>query len=208
MKVAVFPLCLLPLLDLVRRALAGGLGPNPVEFITHKTGDWTLIFLVLTLAISPARKILRQPDLIRFRRMLGLFAFSYAFLHFSTWIVLDKFFDWREMLHDVGKRPFITVGFAAFVLLIPLAVTSTAGWIRRLGGRRWQALHRLIYASAVAAVIHYYWLVKSDVRKPLFYAALVGLLFVLRVLIKLSSKPRNVRTVISPVETAPVTEKG
>ncbi|HYL68259.1 MAG TPA: protein-methionine-sulfoxide reductase heme-binding subunit MsrQ [Candidatus Limnocylindria bacterium] len=165
---------------LVARAVQGRLTANPIEFITHTTGDWTLRFLVITLAITPARKILRQPQLIRFRRMLGLFAFFYACLHFSTWIGLDKFFDWTEMWKDVQKRRFITVGFTGFVLMIPLAITSTAGWIRRLGGMRWQMLHRAIYASAIAGVIHYYWLVKSDVRKPLQYAAMVGVLLAWR----------------------------
>lgn len=179
-KAAVFALCLVPAGQLVWAAFHNGLGANPIEFITHKTGNWTLIFLILTLAITPARKLLRLPELIRFRRMLGLFAFFYVFLHFSTWIGLDKFFDWAEMLHDVHKRPFITAGLTGFVLMIPLAITSTAGWIRRLGGQRWRALHRLIYLSAAAGVIHYYWLVKSDVRKPLFYGALVALLLLLR----------------------------
>ena len=173
-KVAVFLACLVPLEILIWRALHADLGANPIEFITHATGDWILRFLVITLAITPLRKILRLPQLIRFRRMLGLFAFFYAFLHFSIWIGIDKFFDWHDMLADVRKRPFITVGFTGFVLMIPLAITSTAGWIRRLGGRRWQFLHRLIYVSAIAGVIHYYWLVKSDVRKPLFYGALVA----------------------------------
>jgi sulfoxide reductase heme-binding subunit YedZ len=153
---------------------------NPIEFVTHTTGDWTLRFLVITLAITPLRKILRLPQLIRFRRMFGLFAFFYVCLHFSTWIGLDKFFDWNEMWKDVLKRRFITVGFTGFVLLIPLAITSTAGWIRRLGGRRWQRLHRAIYLSAVLGVIHYYWLVKSDVRKPLEYASMVGILLAWR----------------------------
>ena len=180
MKIPIFLLCLLPLLDLVRRALSGGLGPNPIEFITHKTGDWTLIFLVLTLAISPARKLLRQPDLIRFRRMLGLFAFSYGFLHFSTWIGLDKFFDWAEMLHDVRKRLFITAGFTGFVLMIPLALTSTKGWIRRLG-RRWQSLHRLIYICAICASVHYLWKVKVMIGSPVYYAAIVAVLLGFRV---------------------------
>jgi sulfoxide reductase heme-binding subunit YedZ len=152
-----------------------------MEYITHQTGDWTLIFIVTTLAVTPARKLLKVPELIRFRRMLGLFAFFYGFLHFSTWIGLDKFFDWADMLADVRKRTFITAGFTGFVLMIPLALTSTAGWIRRLGGRRWLALHRLIYVTAVVGVVHYYWLVKSDVHKPLFYAALVTLLLALRV---------------------------
>ncbi len=160
----VFALALVPAERLMWKALHRGLGANPIEFITHETGDWILIFLVVTLAITPARKLLRLPELIRFRRMTGLFAFFYAFLHFSTWIGLDKFFDFREMLHDVQKRPFITAGFTGFVLLLPLAVTSTRGWIRRLGGKRWQMLHRLIYVTAAAGVVHYYWLVKSDVR--------------------------------------------
>ncbi len=179
-KVVVFLLCLAPLGMLVLRAVQGNLTANPIEFITHTTGDWILRFLVITLAITPLRKILRLPQLIRFRRMLGLFAFFYACLHFSTWIGLDKFFDWTEMWKDVQKRRFITVGFTGFVLMIPLAITSTAGWIRRLGGRRWQLLHRAIYFSAIAGVIHYYWLVKSDVRKPLQYAAMVGVLLAWR----------------------------
>ena len=179
-KVVVFLLCLLPLGMLGMHAVQGNLTANPIEFITHTTGDWTLRFLIITLAITPLRKTLQLPQLIRFRRMLGLFAFFYACLHFSTWIGLDKFFDWTEMWKDVQKRRFITVGFTGFVLMIPLAVTSTAGWIRRLGGKRWQMLHRAIYLSAIAGVIHYYWLVKSDVRKPLQYAAMVGVLLVWR----------------------------
>jgi len=179
-KVVVFALALVPAERLVWKALHRGLGANPIEFITHETGDWILIFLVVTLAITPARKLLRLPELIRFRRMTGLFAFFYAFLHFSTWIGLDKFFDFREMLHDVQKRPFITAGFTGFVLLLPLAVTSTRGWIRRLGGKRWQMLHRLIYVTAAAGVVHYYWLVKSDVRKPVMYGTIVGLLLAFR----------------------------
>jgi len=179
-KVVVFLFCLVPLEMLVLRAVRGNLTANPIEFITHTTGDWTLRFLVITLAITPLRSILRLPQLIRFRRMFGLFAFFYACLHFSTWIGLDKFFDWTEMWKDVQKRRFITVGFTGFVLMIPLAITSTAGWIRRLGGKRWQMLHRAIYFSAIAGVIHYYWLVKSDVRKPLQYAAMVGMLLAWR----------------------------
>jgi sulfoxide reductase heme-binding subunit YedZ len=188
-KAVVFLACLVPFGDLVFRVLrpliAGlptetYLTANPIEFITHRTGDWTIRFLVITLSITPLRKILRLPQLIRFRRMFGLFAFFYVCLHFSTWIGLDKYFHWSEMWADVHKRPFITVGFTGFVLLIPLAITSTAGWIRRLGGKRWQLLHRLIYVTAVAGVIHYYWLVKSDVRLPLLYGALVGILLAWR----------------------------
>lgn len=180
-KVAIFLLCLVPAARLLWKAFHAGLGANPIEFITHETGDWILIFLVLTLSITPLRKILQLPELIRFRRMLGLFAFFYAFLHFSTWIGLDKFFDFRELLNDVAKRRFITVGFIGFLLMIPLALTSTAASIRWLGGKRWRMLHRLIYVSAIAGVIHYYWLVKSDVRKPVLYAILVGLLLAYRV---------------------------
>jgi len=181
-KVAVFLLCLIPFGDLVWRILNSELGANPVEFVQHATGDWTLRFLVFTLCITPFRKLFKLPDLIRFRRMLGLFAFFYVGLHFLTYLGPDQSFDLSGMWKDVAKRPFITVGFTAFVLLIPLAITSTTGWIRRLGGKRWQALHRSIYFAAVFGVIHYYWLVKSDVRKPLFYGALVGILLLWRLL--------------------------
>jgi sulfoxide reductase heme-binding subunit YedZ len=180
-KLPVFLLCLVPLGVLIWRALTGNLGANPVEFIQHATGDWTLRFLVFTLSITPFRKLLKLPDLIRFRRMLGLFAFFYACLHFLTSLGPDQSFDLAAMWKDVAKRPFITVGFAAFVLLIPLALTSTAGWIRRLGGRRWQMLHRLIYISAICGVIHYYWLVKSAVLRPLLYGAIVAVLLLWRV---------------------------
>jgi sulfoxide reductase heme-binding subunit YedZ len=179
-KVVVFVACLVPVGLLVWRGFNNDLSADPIAFVTHATGDWTLRFLVITLAISPLRKILHLPQLIRFRRMLGLFAFFYVCLHFTTWIWLDKGFVWSEMWKDVVKRRFITVGFTGFVLLIPLAVTSTAGWIRRLGGKRWQMLHRLIYVVAVLGVIHYYWLVKSDVRKPLFYGFLVTILLAWR----------------------------
>jgi sulfoxide reductase heme-binding subunit YedZ len=179
-KVVVFAACLAPFAVLIWRGFHGDLTADPVQFVTHTTGDWTIRFIVITLAITPLRKILHLPQLIRFRRMLGLFAFFYVCLHFATWIWLDKQFVWSEMWKDVEKRRFITVGFAGFVLLIPLAITSTAGWIRRLGGKRWQKLHRLIYVTALLGVIHYYWLVKSDVRKPLFYAFLVGILLAWR----------------------------
>lgn len=188
-KAAIFALCLAPLGLLLWRGTHGGLGANPIEFITHATGDWTLRFLVLTLAVTPVRKLLGRPQLVRFRRMLGLFAFFYGCLHLVTYVWLDKFFDVSAMLADVAKRRFITVGFTAFVLLVPLAVTSTAGWIRRLGGRRWQALHRLIYVSSVAAVVHYYWLVKSDIRLPVFYGAVVGMLLLWRAINRRQTPP-------------------
>jgi sulfoxide reductase heme-binding subunit YedZ len=184
MKIPVFALSLVPALLLGSKALNGGLGANPIEFVTHWTGDWTIRFVCITLAITPLRKLVELPELIRFRRMLGLFGFFYASLHFLTWFVLDKFFDWNEIATDVVKRPFITVGFTAFVLLIPLAITSTTGWIRRLGGKRWQMLHQLIYVSACAAVLHYYWLVKSDIRLPLLYGAIVTVLLAYRVVMK------------------------
>jgi methionine sulfoxide reductase heme-binding subunit len=152
------------------------LGANPIEALEHGFGDWTLRFLLTTLSITPLRKLLRVPSLIKFRRMFGLFAFFYGCAHFTIYLWLDKFFNLQEILLDIGKRKYITVGFLAFVLLIPLAITSTAGWIRRLGGKRWQALHRLIYFAAIAGVIHYIWLVKADVRKPLEYAAILALL--------------------------------
>lgn len=182
-KPVVFIACLGPLARLGWKAYAGLLGANPIEVITHSTGDWTLIFLLVTLSITPLRKITGQLWLIRYRRMVGLFAFFYACLHFTTYIWLDKFFDVHEMLADIAKRKFITVGFAAFLLLIPLAVTSTSGWIRRLGGKRWQVLHRLIYVSAILGVVHYLWLVKADIRKPLEYGAVLAVLLVYRIVV-------------------------
>ena len=187
-KPVVFLLCLLPLAALGSRALHGELTANPIEFITHATGDWTLRFLVITLCITPFRKILHLPELIRFRRLLGLFAFFYACLHFTTYIWLDKFFDLSEMWKDIAKRKYITVGFTAFLLLIPLAVTSTSASIRRLGGKRWQRLHRLIYFSAALGVIHYYWLVKSAVIRPLTYGAIVAILLLWRLFSSLAKK--------------------
>ena len=179
-KPAIFLICLTPLGILVWRGLHSGLGANPIEFITHATGDWTLRFLLITLAITPLRRLTRQYWLITYRRMLGLFAFFYGFLHLMTYVWLDKFFDVREMLHDIAKRKFITAGMTAFALMIPLALTSTKWAIRKLGGKRWQALHRLIYASATVGVIHYIWLVKADLKKPLEYAAILGVLLAYR----------------------------
>ena len=180
-KVVVFLVSSIPFVLLSWGLLRNDLGINPVETLQHTTGDWTLRFLVFTLAITPLRKTFKLPELIRFRRMLGLFAFFYVVLHFVTYLGPDQSFNFSGMWDDVAKRKFVTVGFAAFVLLIPLAITSTTGWIRRLGGKRWQALHRSIYVCAILGVIHYYWLVKSDVRKPVFYGVLVGILLLWRV---------------------------
>jgi sulfoxide reductase heme-binding subunit YedZ len=179
-KIAVFIAALIPLARLAWKAFHEGLGANPIEVITHSTGDWTLILILTTLSITPLRKLTKQYWLVGVRRMIGLFAFFYGCLHFTTYIWLDKFFDWHEMVKDIAKRPFITVGFTAFVLLIPLAVTSTKGWIRRLG-KNWQRLHWLIYVSATAGVIHYIWLVKADLRKPLQYAFVLGVLLMYRI---------------------------
>jgi len=190
-KVGIFIACLIPLGRLGWGAYTQNLGANPIEKITHTTGDWTLSLLLVTLSVTPLRKLLGVPALIKFRRMLGLFAFFYACLHFTTYIWLDKFFNFHEMLVDVAKRKFITVGFTAFVLLIPLALTSTKGWIRRLGGKRWQALHRLIYVSAIAGVIHYLWLVKADIRKPLEYGAVLALLLGYRVVLRIRPRKRG-----------------
>jgi sulfoxide reductase heme-binding subunit YedZ len=180
-KVLIFLGALLPLGRLGWKALHDGLGANPIEVITHSTGDWTLILVLTSLLITPLRRITHQYWIIGLRRMVGLFAFFYGVLHFLTYIWLDKFFDVHEMLKDIAKRPFITVGFSAFVLLIPLAITSTKGWIRRLGGKNWQRLHRLIYATGILGVIHYLWLVKADLRKPLEYASVLSLLLLYRV---------------------------
>jgi sulfoxide reductase heme-binding subunit YedZ len=204
-KVFVFFACLGPLARLGLKALSGNLGANPIEVITHSTGDWTLIFLLITLAVTPLRKLTGQLWLIRFRRMFGLFAFFYVVLHFLTYIWLDKFFDLHEMLGDIAKRKFITVGFAGFLLLIPLAITSTRGWIRRMGGRRWNLLHRLIYFSAIAGVIHYWWLVKADISKPFQYAVVLALLLGYRIVVwALPKVGRGERTV--PAKRAGISE--
>lgn len=180
LKVLLFILALIPAGMLLLAFFQDRLGANPIEAITHATGDWTLRFLLITLTVTPLRKLTGWHWLIRLRRMLGLFTFFYAVLHFGTYIVLDQFFDWRAVVLDVLKRPYITVGFAAFVLLVPLAVTSTNAMVRRLGGRRWQALHRSVYGIAILGVVHYWWLVKADVFEPLIYALILAVLLGLR----------------------------
>jgi len=192
-KIAIFLAALIPLARLAWKAFHDGLGANPIEVITHSTGDWTLIFVLTTLSITPLRRITRQYWLIGVRRMIGLFVFFYGTLHCLTYIWLDKFFDIHEMLKDVAKRRFITVGFSAFVLLIPLALTSTKGWIRRLGGKNWQRLHRLIYFTGILGVVHYTWLVKADLRKPIEYGIVLAILLLYRVGVWASEKASEKR---------------
>ena len=178
-KTLVFGLCLAPTLVLIWDSVTGGLSVNPVEDITHRTCDWALRFLLLTLAISPFRWLSGWNGAMRYRRMLGLFTFWYASLHFSTYIVFDHFFDIRSITDDVIERKYVTAWFLAFILLLPLAVTSTQGWIRRLG-KRWLVLHRLVYVAAVAGVVHFLWLVKLETSEPLVYAAVLSGLFIAR----------------------------
>ena len=176
-KAVVFVLCLLPALELALGWRANTLGANPIETLTRASGEWALRLLLVTLAVTPLRRFTGLHWLLRLRRMLGLFAFAYAFGHFTIYLWLDQFFDWNAIALDILDRPFITVGFAAFVLLIPLAATSNSFAIRRLGGRRWQSLHRSVYAIAIIAVVHFWWLVKADVLEPAIYALiLAGLL--------------------------------
>ncbi len=179
-KAVLFVLSLVPLGYLVWRAFENHLTANPIEYITHFTGDWTIRFLLITLAVTPLRTLLNQPQLTRFRRMMGLFSYSYGALHFLIWSVLDKELDPHLMWEDILKRWYITVGMAGLLGMTPLAVTSTAGWVRRLGYKRWQKLHRIVYGCAALGVIHYWLLVKSDVRLPLLYGAILAILLAWR----------------------------
>ncbi len=212
LKALVFLLCLVPLGWLLWKffglhpadmsSWGSGLGANPLEVITHSTGDWTMRFLLITLAITPLRKLTHQSWLIRFRRMLGLFAFFYGTLHFLTYIWFDKGFVLHDMIADIAQRPFITMGLTGFTLMIPLALTSTAWAIRKMGGKRWQILHRLIYASAIAGVIHYLWLVKADLTKPLQYAAILGVLLLYRIVEWVKAKPGKRKVLRRPMEVS------
>lgn len=180
LKTVLWLACLSQLAYLLYRGLTEGLGANPIEFITLSTGTWTLILILTTLSITPLRRITGLNWLIKLRRPIGLFAFFYACLHFTTYIWLDKFFDLHDMIKDVAKRPFITAGFLAFVLMIPLASTSTAAAVRNLGGKNWQWLHRLIYVTAISAVVHFWWKVKADHRGPAIYGAILVTLLLAR----------------------------
>jgi sulfoxide reductase heme-binding subunit YedZ len=179
LKAVAHALALWPFARLVHGALTDRLGADPVAALTHGTGDWALRLLLLSLAMTPLRRLLGQPWPIRFRRLVGLYAFFYACLHLAIYLVLDLGGFWIQIFEDIAKRPYITVGFSAWLLLVPLALTSTRGWIRRLG-RRWGQLHRAVYVAGVLAVLHYLWLVKSDLREPLVYAAVLALLLGLR----------------------------
>ena len=180
LKAVVFALALVPFAWLVWDAVTGELGANPVEAITLRTGDWTLRFLLITLLVTPLRRLTGWHAVVRWRRMLGLFAFFYVLLHFSTYAVLDAFFDVAYILEDILERPYITVGFTSLCLLVPLAVTSTNAMVKRLGGQRWRKLHRLVYVAAGGAVLHYLWLVKADLREPLIYLGILAFLLLLR----------------------------
>ncbi len=192
LKALIFAAALAPLVELVAGALyfPEWLGANPAEFITRATGDWTLRFLLATLAVTPLRKLTGWNWLLRLRRMLGLFAFFYGLVHFASFIGFDHVFALEEILRDIVKRPFITVGFTALVLMLPLAVTSTNAMVRRLGAKRWQALHRMVYAIAPLGVLHFWWMVKADVTEPAIYAAVLVALLAFRVAVKLRGSGR------------------
>lgn len=201
-KPLVFLLCLLPFAFLIHGALTGSLSANPIDDFTDTTGTWTLRFLLITLAITPLRKIAGWNWLLRFRRMTGVFAFFYALLHFTTYVYLDQFFDWAEILADVQKRPFITVGFASFLLLIPLAATSTDRITKWIGAKRWNALHRLVYVIAIGGVVHYLWLVKADTQRPLTYGALLAVLLGFRLWVFVAQKWPQTKMTTEKAETS------
>jgi sulfoxide reductase heme-binding subunit YedZ len=200
-KLLVWIVGLIPFGQLAYRAYSGDLGANPIDTITRFTGSWALLILLATLSVTPLRKLTGWNGLIKLRRTLGLYAFFYASLHFLTFVGLDHFFDFTRIGKDIVKRPYVTAGFTAFVIMIPLAVTSSAGMIRRLG-KRWQQLHRLVYVAALAGVIHFYWLVKSDIRRPAQYGAVLTLLLGYRLMVKwgpstpsrISEKPSAMRS--------------
>jgi methionine sulfoxide reductase heme-binding subunit len=181
LKPVVFLLCLVPLGLLARDAVAGGLGANPIEEVELRTGRWALRFLAAALTVTPLRRISGWNGLIRYRRMLGLFAFFYATVHLGAYVGLDMFFDWNDIVEDVVKHPYVTIGLATWLILLPLAITSTTGWVRRLGGKRWARLHRLVYVAAITGTIHYLWAVKKDTYLPLVYLTIFVILLGWRV---------------------------
>jgi sulfoxide reductase heme-binding subunit YedZ len=175
-RVSVFVLALVPLARISVQAFTGGLGGNPIEEMLHRTGWWTLAFLILTLSVTPIRRLTGIGWLVKLRRMLGLYAFFYATVHFAVYVGVDQFFAWEYILEDIGERPYITVGFTALLILVPLAATSTKGMIKRLGGKRWRRLHRLVYVAAALGVLHFLWLVKADIREPVIFGAILAAL--------------------------------
>jgi sulfoxide reductase heme-binding subunit YedZ len=181
LRVGVFTLSLAPFALMAYQTLTGGLGTNPIEEVTHRTGWWALTFLMLTLAVTPVRQLIGWGPLIKLRRMLGLFAFFYAVLHFAIYIGIDQFFAWEFILEDIMDRPYITVGFTALLILVPLALTSTKKMIKRLGGKRWNRLHKLVYVAAALGVLHFLWLVKADIREPSIFAGILVVLLGYRV---------------------------
>lgn len=197
-KRLLFVACLVPFLRLAAGGFGDGLGANPVETLTRSTGIWALNFLFITLAVTPCRQLTGCCWLVRFRRMLALYSFFYACLHFGTYLVFEQFFDCGAIVEDIGKRPYIAAGFLAFALLIPLAATSTDRMMRRLGGRRWRSLHRLVFPIAMVAVFHYLWLVKRDLTGPAWYALLLCLLLLARAM----GKQRPAVPARSPVASA------
>ena len=201
LKPVAFIICLIPIGQLLFRAYSGDLGANPIETITRFTGSWSLLILLASLAVTPLRRLTGWNELIRYRRMLGLFAFAYAALHFATYMVLDLYFDFSAIAKDILKRPYITVGFTALVLMIPLAITSNAKMIRRLG-KRWQQLHYLVYPIAILGVIHFYWLVKSDITRPAQYGLVLALLLGFRLYHKWSAASAPQRRAVPTVTAA------
>ncbi len=192
-KAIVFAFCLSPFAILIYNVVTNSITGDPVETMTEVTGQWALRFLLLTLAVTPFRRLFNFPDLIKLRRMLGLYAFFYAFCHLLVYIVFDQFFDWSEILKDILERKYVLAGMLALVLMIPLAITSTNGWVKRLGGKRWQKLHKIVYLIGIAAVTHFIWLVKADYTEPAIYALILTVLLVYRIIVHRKKKLTKIR---------------
>ncbi len=193
LKAIVFLVCLLPFVLLTVSVLTNSITGEPVETMTHITGEWALRFLLITLAVTPIRRLFNFPDLIKFRRMFGLYAFFYAFCHLLIYIVFDQFFDWGEILDDILERKYIFAGMLALVLMIPLAITSTNGWVKRMGGKNWRKLHKLVYLIGIAAVTHFIWLVKADYTEPAIYALILTILLVYRIVVHRKKKLTKIK---------------
>ncbi len=207
LKIVAWAACLGPLLALLYRAAAGDLSANPISFVTHWLGDWTLRLLLASLAMTPLRILFGLSWPLSLRRLLGLFAFFYASLHLAVWLVLDHFFDWAEMGADIVKRPYITVGMAAITLMVPLAATSTTAAIKKLGGRNWQRLHRLAYVIGVCGVLHYLWLAKKANPQPYYYAAVLALLLGIRGWDWVRRRTARLRSMAGSRSTVPAGER-